>query len=124
MTTRILPRAEWAKLAGTELAEVWPLLHADAQVYVVEEDGQTIGCWCLFPVWHAEGVWIAPAHRGRGAVARRLLRGLREMSQRVGARSVMTGCLGEPVRTLLSHLRAVPVPDQFVFPVEASECQQ
>jgi hypothetical protein len=60
MTRRILPAAEWSRLVGTELENVWPHLDPDRSVViVVEDEGQIIGCWSAFDVLHAEGIWIA-----------------------------------------------------------------
>lgn len=79
MTTRLLPRAEWPRLAGTELEDVCAALPQTAQVVAVEDEtGALIGCWAAFPVLHVEGVWIAPAHRGKTTVARRLWRAMGE----------------------------------------------
>lgn len=79
MTTRILPREEYAKLNGTLLDPAWRSLPSDAQVVAIEQDGALIGCSALFPAWHLEGVWIAPEYRKRVSVGRRLLRAWRAL---------------------------------------------
>lgn len=118
MTTRLLPRDEWPKLAGTELEAVWPHLPLGAHVVVVEEGEALVGCWALFPQVHAEGVWIAPSHRGKASVARRLLAGMRRTAQAMGAQSVATGALTDDVRRLLDGLRAVKLPgDHYAVPI-------
>ncbi len=120
MTTRILPPAEWYRLQGTELETVWPVWQPDAAtVLVVEEAGQIVGCWAFFSVVHAEGVWIAPAHRGRGGVTRALVRGMREFARTRGVRAIVTGCLSPLVARLLAHWHAVKLPgDLYVFSPE------
>lgn len=118
MTTRLLPRDEWSKLAGTELETAWPHLPETAQVVVVEDAGAIVGCWALFQQVHVEGVWIAPAHRGKASVARRLLAGMRRTAQAMGARTVATGALTDDVRQLLDRLHAVPLPgDHYAVPI-------
>lgn len=110
MTTRTLPREEFGRLVGTELEAVAPILPPAATVLVVEDAGQIVGCWALFPVWHAEGLWIAPAHRGKGGVARRLLAGLRTAAHAQGARAVATAATDERVESMLDRLGAVALP--------------
>jgi N-acetylglutamate synthase-like GNAT family acetyltransferase len=119
MTTRLLPPEEWARLAGTELDGVWANLPASARVVVVEdEEGRIVGCWSLFSVLHVEGVWIAPEHRGRSAVARRLLVGMRHQARDMGASGVCTAAVSDDVRALLDHLGAARVPgDHYVMSV-------
>ncbi|HXG71330.1 MAG TPA: GNAT family N-acetyltransferase [Gemmatimonadaceae bacterium] len=120
MTTRVLDRAEWAeKLAGTELDAVWPhLQQEDAQIVVVEDGARVVGCWAVIRYVHVEGVWIAPSHRGKGSVARRLFAGMKRVAQQFGARAVLTGALTEDVRQLLRHLNATKLPgEHYCFPV-------
>lgn len=110
MTTRVLPPAEWPRLAGTELETVWPQLPRDAAVVLVVEDGDAIiACWALITVRHVEGVWIAPEHRGRASVARRLLSGMRELT---GGGAVFTAALTPEVEALLEGLRAEKLPGE------------
>ena len=83
MTGRLLPPEEWPRLAGTLLEGVWPSLKPDRDVVrVVEQDGEIIGCAALLALWHLEGAWIAPAHRKRAAVGRRLWAEMREEVRR------------------------------------------
>lgn len=120
MTTRLLPPADWARLAGTELETVWPHLPASARVIVVEDEaGAIVGCWALFSCVHVEGVWVAPEHRARTAVARRLLVGMRHEARDLGAQSVVTGALTDDVRQLITGLGGKALPgDLYVIPVE------
>lgn len=120
MTTRILPAAEWAKLAGTELEAVWPVLNPEtAKVVVVEDHAQIIGCWALIPSWHVEGCWVAEPHRKRGVVARKLWQVMSALASAFGARALFTGCKSDEVRQLLTrHLSALQLEgEHFVIPV-------
>jgi GNAT superfamily N-acetyltransferase len=123
MTSRVLPVEEWPRLAGTELEAVWPTLDpGSAQIVVVEEAGQIVGCWALLAVWHVEGVWIHPDYRSRPAgVARRLLVAMRYLARRCGALAVLTGAIDPKVRHILTdHLHARPVPgEQFIWELGA-----
>ena len=85
MTTRLLPASEWAeKLAGTLLESAVPSLPPESAVLAVEDDGRVVACVALFPVWHLEGVWIAPEQRGTVGVARRLVRAIRGVAATLG----------------------------------------
>jgi hypothetical protein len=120
MTTRILDSSEWAaKLVGTELEVAIPYLPADTQVIVVEdEDGHVVGCWSVICYVHVEGVWIAPPHRKRGTVARRLLRAMRQVVRSLGASVVLTGADTDDVRQLLGTLGATKLPgDHYKLPI-------
>lgn len=111
LTTRILHTDDYGRLAGTELEAVAPYLPTDAQVLIVEAaDGSLAGCWALIPTYHCEGLWIAPAHRGRGRVAMRLLEAMRSLTRGLGITSVATASLSEEVDRLLAHVGAVELP--------------
>lgn len=107
MRTRILDRADWGRLTGTELENLYPVLPDGAQVVIVEASDQIIGCWAVYPLVHVEGCWIAPAHRGKGSAARRLLAGMRETARSMGARAVSTAACSEDVAHMLDKLGAV-----------------
>ena len=123
LTTRELPHAEWHRLAGTELESVWPTVNPESSaVIVVEDDGQIVGAWMVLTVVHAEGVWIAPSYRNGGAVARRMLRGLRDVLARAGVAGVVTGAKDDMVAGYLGRLGAVPVPGpQYYLPLRGKE---
>lgn len=117
--TRLLPPEEWPRLDDTELATMWRHMHPeDAQVVVVEDADEIIGCWALLRVVHVEGIWIAPAHRKRGSVARRLLRGMEDAASEWHAERVMTASLSEEVSKLLAHLGADKLKgDHYILPL-------
>jgi hypothetical protein len=119
VTTRILPRDEWTKLAGTDLEPVYAHLPDDTQIVVVENDeGLIIGHWAVIRYVHVECVWIDEAHRKGGSVARRLLTQMRKAARAWGAKAVWTASMDPEVSQLLVKLRAQPLPgDHYVFPI-------
>jgi N-acyl-L-homoserine lactone synthetase len=119
LTTRILPSAEWAKLAPTALEHVWEVLRAGTdRVIVIEEDGQVVGCWTLIPTVHVEGIWIHRNQRARGNVARRLLHAMQDEAQKMGATAVVTSSLTDEIADLAVRLGAEVLPGtHFVLPV-------
>lgn len=120
MIARILPPAEWARLAGTELETVWPHLNPTRASIVVVEDrfGTIVGCWAAFQQVHVEGVWIHPKHRRTAGVAKRLLVGMRDLVLSWGAPTVMTAATTDEVRQLLARLGATQLPgDHYVLSV-------
>jgi hypothetical protein len=121
-TTRVLPPAEWPGLVGTELEVVWPHMRPQDSVVVVEDRGDIVGCWALLTVKHVEGLWIAPAHRGRSSVGRRLLAG---MGALVGPSTpVFTAALTDDVRQLLSRIGTRLPGDHYVLNFGGMRCQQ
>lgn len=110
-TTRVLPPAEWPRLAGTEAEPLWPHLRpSDARVLVVEHGTEILGVWVLFRAVHAECVWVAPDHRGKGSVVRRLVQFMGEQARKWGYRTVVAGTTQPAVEVLLKKLHGVPVP--------------
>jgi len=76
---------EWPeKLRGTLLETAAAQLPAESWVIAVEDGERLVGCVALFPVWHLEGVWIAPEQRGRVGVARRLVSAIRAAARALG----------------------------------------
>lgn len=118
MIARELPVAEWPRLVGTEAETVWPSLNPEnAAVLVVEDEGRIVGTWIGLRVVHAECISIAPSHRGSFGVAKRLLKGMREIAARWGADQVVTGSVSPHVTDLIERLGGFPVPcESFVIP--------
>ncbi len=122
MTTRILPRDEWSKLAGTELEPAWPYLAQraddDAFVAVIEDGNRIIACWAAAQEWRVDGFWIHPDFRRTGRVAHRGLQFMLAQLHERGARCATTSALTEDVRRLAVHIGGVQLPgDHYVFPV-------
>lgn len=123
MRTRILPPDEWPRLKGTEAEKVWPRFDpSNTRVLVVEDEaGEIVATWALLRVVHAECIWVAPKHRGAFKVARRLLRGLREIAAEWGAKRVLTGSVSPEVTALIEKVGGKPMPcDLFVLPVDGA----
>lgn len=120
MIARVLPKEEWPRLRGTEAETLWPYLNpARASVIVVEDDGIIVGCHVLMYVLHAECLWIAPEHRGKSSVGRRLWRAVQNAVKSVGVDSLVTGACDDTVRGLLAHVGATKIPcDQYVVPIQ------
>lgn len=118
-----MPPEEWHRLGHTPLDAIWRDLDPqESAIVVVETEGQVVACWSLVKFWHVEGVWIAPSHQKRAGVARRLLDAMKALLRSRGARAVMTGAESPDVRHLLiSHLKALPLPEQFVWRLEPGD---
>lgn len=113
MIARELPPDEWPRLEGTPLGPVYRGLPSTAAVVVVEDTGGAIvGHWALLPLYHAEGVWVDPAHQAKGVVARRLWVGFRELAHARGITAVVTASTDPMITRLLDRLHAVPMPGQ------------
>jgi len=110
MTSRVLPPEEWHRLVGTEAELIWPHLDpARSHVLAVEHNGAIVGTWVLMQVLHAECLWIAPSHRGRTSVARRLWTAMQRTARGLGAKAVATAAMTDDVRRLLDHVGATKV---------------
>lgn len=128
MTTRTLPPAEWEKLAATDLPQLLPYVNRDdVEVMVVEDEhGTVVGCWAILHVVHLEGLWIAPEHRGKASVARRLLSATWARVRELAPAWVMTGAADDRIRGLLTrHMNAIHVPsDTWLIPMKGTRrCQ-
>lgn len=119
MNARILPPEEWPLLQGTEAEALWPTLNPQTtRILVVEDAGKIVATWAFLRVVHAECLWVAPSHRGVFAVARRLLRGMREIAGMWGTDRVVTGSVSPSVTDLIEKVGGVPVPcESYVLPV-------
>lgn len=127
MTTRLLPPEEWGKLAGRDIAALFPLVAADdLQVVVVEDGDRIVACWAAVRIVHFEGVWIDPAYRHRPSVIKRLVRETFTAARRWADKWAMTAAADEDVRRLITkHLGGVAVPsDQYIVPLSGEHvCQ-
>jgi ribosomal protein S18 acetylase RimI-like enzyme len=120
LTLRRLPRDEWHRLAGTELATAWQYLPIrDSEILVVEaEDGTVIGCWAAIRYVHVEGLWVDPAYRRPGLVSRALWTGMQTLVRGLGVQAVLTAALTDDVRRLIVHAGGTKLPgDHYVLPM-------
>lgn len=122
LTTRLLPPAEWSRLAETgQFGAVWSQLDprpSHTTMIAVEEAGRIVGTWGLFSMLHVEGLWCDPAARGV-AVNRRLLLEMRAQIKAAGASCVLT-CAADgdtAIRQLLHTAGGTKLPETFVLPL-------
>lgn len=120
--TKILPANEWYRLEGTGAEAEKVIPHLDPRttnIEVVEKDNKVVGSWLLFPVYHAECVWIHPDHRNNGVVAKRLVVGMHRMARELGVKNIVTAATDDKIKQLiLNHLDGRKLPGEFfVFPV-------
>lgn len=120
MTTRVLARAEWPKLAATELGPAIDSLPEGTQVVVVEDvEGRIVGCWAAIQYVHVEGLWIAPEHRRGGRALAHLLGGMKTVVSDLGGSAALTVALSPDIAALLERQGATALPGvQYVLPLE------
>ncbi len=126
MTTRALTLDEWrsdewrAKLSGSEVGKALDSLGPRTIVMVVQDNaGAVIGSWAALHVLHGECFSVAPAHRGKAAVARKLLRAMANVAQHFEFTSIWTAAEDDDVARMVRRLGGVPVTAQsFVMPVK------
>lgn len=104
LTTRILPRGEWPRLAGTLLDPAWKGFDDSARVIVVERDGTIVATAALFQAWHLDAVWLAEQERGNAAVGRALLREVRAQVAEIGTPEVAMMALTDEGRRICEGL--------------------
>ena len=116
----MLPPDEWPRLNGTEADRVWRSLDpAQAEVLVVEQDDVIVGTWVLMRLVHAECVWIAPTHRGRGRVAARLVSFMRARARAWNVRAVLGHPVEASVEALIEKLQGTRLPGTpYLIPVD------
>lgn len=119
--TRLLPPAEWPRLAETELGPALDTLDPAAVTVIVAEDaaGAIIGCWSLITFAHVEGLWIAPAHRRRGTVLRELFERMCAVATDRGIPAVLTRSLQPTITRWILKRGGHPLPGEgFVLPLQ------
>jgi hypothetical protein len=120
MTTRLLPPDEWPKLAGTS-AEGLPLDPAHHAVVVVEQDGAIVGTLLLLRLLHAECLWIAPAHRRKASVFRRLKAALWRYGRADGYRTVWASALSPEMQAVLGKLGSELPGEHYVMSIQGEQ---
>jgi hypothetical protein len=119
MIARVLPPEEWPRLAGTEAEHVWPVLNPEnAEIRVVEEDGEIVGVWCGLRMMHAECFWIAPKYRGSYRVIKGLWNGLCETAKRWGVSRMETASMDPHVSDMIQRWGGERVTwEAFIVPI-------
>ncbi len=118
VTARILPVAEWPRLAGTPLAD-HALNPTGCTVVVVEQQGQIVAQWAALAVVHVEGLWIAPDVRGHAGVSRALLTAMLDMLTTHQVGEVLTQAETPDVVAMIRKAGGTRVPGEtWVIPVK------
>lgn len=116
LSTRLLPPEEWSRLADCGLGDLWASLPpATTRIVVVEEDGEIVGHVTGVLMLHAEGAWIAPRHRKRVAVWRRLIEGFWRLADGWGCRAAWASAASDEMRHVLARLHGAPVTGDHVI---------
>ena len=112
MNTRLLPLAEWDRLAVTGLPPFLPHVRPeDINVVVVEEDGKIVASLAVMRMTHWEAAWVDKDRRGNGGIVRALLKGAVEASRPFTSHWVIAQADQEHVKDILSRLGGVKIPD-------------
>lgn len=122
MTSRVLPEAEWGRLAGTSLATAMDRLdglHELVVIVVEDAEGQIVGHVAVFRAVHGEDWWIDPVHRGRAAVLKHLLEAMRAVTSAYGATAWVTHAESNEIGRMLAQLGGARLPGEaFSVPVQ------
>jgi hypothetical protein len=101
MTTRVLPESEWHRLVDVPLPDVGTAATKGVVIAVESESGEIVGSCAVFQCVHIDGLWIHPSHRGKTAVARRLIAATRQAVKGMGVSAAVTTVLsGSPMASL------------------------
>lgn len=117
--TRVLPAEEWPRLAqtGCSLVPMQSAAHRGG-VVVVEQDGEPVGTCLVLTAVHADGLWVAPAHRGKSGVLRQLMRGIAEAARAFDVSAVLVSATNPDVAAAIAA-RGEALPGRLVlWPVE------
>lgn len=112
---------EWHRLDESLDDIIAGLRPGSSQIVVVEDKGEIVGHLMLFPVLHAECLWIAPAYRKRASVLRWLLAGMKSGAKALGFDRVWGSSVSDEMTKILAHpkLRGIVLPSlSVVLPVE------
>jgi GNAT superfamily N-acetyltransferase len=125
--TRVLPQAEWSRVAHLDVSMWLPYVAPeDVRIVVLEDGDRIVGCWGAFRVVHLEGVWVDPAYRRQPHAVQALKDAAIEVASR-WAPWAITGAATAAVRRLITrHLGGVPMPmESFAIPLTTKEtvCQ-
>lgn len=118
ITARVLPVAEWDRLAGLPLA-TRPLNPACSLVLVVERAGVIVAHLALLTLVHAEELYLAEAERGHPAVSRALLGLLAEQLIAQGIPEVLSQAGSPEAAAMFEAVGGSVVPGTtYVIPVQ------
>ena len=118
MNSRILPRADYARLVGTDIETLLPMLPG-SRVIVVEDDGEIVGHLMLAPMWHAEGFGVVASHRGRG-VDTMLVSAMHAEARSMGVKTVFPAAADDQMAHYVTRHGGVEIPARW-FAVAVQE---
>lgn len=124
MTARMLDITEWDRLDESLDPILMGMRPGTSRVVVVEDNGVIVGRLLLFPVLHAECLWIAPEYRKKTGVMRRLLDGMKAGAKSLGFDRVWGASDSEAMTKILAHpkLGGIPIPAlSVVLPCERTD---
>ena len=124
MTARVLPIEHWDTMPESLDHILAGLLPGRSQVIVVEEAGEIVGHLLLFPVLHAECLWIDPKKQKKASVLRHLLKAMARGAQTLGFDRVWGASASDDMTDILMHprLRGIPIPAlSVVLPCERTD---
>lgn len=95
-----------------------PAMPSGSVVIVVEDAGEVVGTWAVVPYHHLEGVWVAPEHRGKAAVAKHLVNAAMYILQGRQQTVALTASDSPSVDRIIRHMGGTELPARhFVLPV-------
>lgn len=120
LVARVLPIAEWDRLPEYMNPVLMNAKPGASAMCVVEDKGEIVARWLLYPVLYAEDAWIAPAYRQRVSVTRRLWRLVHKAAAGLGYAHMVSTAMTDDAQQILAHVRGVEVMPGPVmaFPVQ------
>lgn len=118
MKARVLPVAEWSRLASVPCGGQIPDIRPEDMAEIVVEDGDRIVArWTVLRMTHLEGLWIDPEYRNAGT-GRRLMRLAVQTARQWADKWVQTGAQTDEVRDMLARVGAVKIEmDNYMLPL-------
>jgi hypothetical protein len=119
-TVRVLPDAEWGRLAeaGGPLAGLDLSGLAGGTIIVGEADGRIVAYWPILLAVHVEPLWIAPEHRGHAGLTRPLWQATQQQLRQQGialAFGIVEDTQTEAYLRLVGKAGFQPVPGRLYF---------
>lgn len=104
MTARVLPIEEWDRLPEYMDPVLMNAKPGASAMCVVEDNGEIVARWLLYPVLYAEDLWIAPAYRKRSSVTVRLWRLVHRSAARLGFSWLVSTVVTQEAATAIDAL--------------------
>lgn len=125
LVTRVLPSAEWPRLAGSELATVLPYVAVDdVQIVVVEDGDRIVAYQAVLRLPFLGGLWVDPAYRHRVGLWRRLVPATWDAVKRWTQQWAFTFATAEMAPFVVAHFATIPIEGVGFFVGEATTCHK